>query len=73
MARLICAYVVIGMDFISVNLSMCKLHQITHKLSKQLYVKFVSDSPEFFHIDKIHKKTNSFLIIPNFSSKSFFC
>ena len=54
---------------------------------KGLYVKFVSDSPEFtrsgfmlslwvirwsLHIDKIHKNNNSFLIITNFVIKIVF-
>ena len=36
---------------------MCKLQLITHKLyiKPSGYIHFVSDSPEFTHLDKIHK------------------
>ena len=56
---------------------MCKLPQITHKLSNYsqkgaLYVKFVSDRRSL-HIDKIHKSNNtSFLIIPTLEQNSTF-
>ena len=43
-------YVIIGMNLFLLILSRCKRRRITHKLSKEgLYVKFLSDSPEFTH------------------------
>ena len=53
---------------------MCKLHQITHKLSKAQRAFSLWVIHQRLHIDKIHTK-NSFLkvIIPTLSSKSYFC
>ena len=40
--------VIVGINFIFVVLSMCKIQQITHKLNKALYVKFVGDSRSLY-------------------------
>ena len=51
---------------------MCKLRRITHRVKPEgLYVKFVSESPEFTH--RLNpQNNNSFLIIPTLEQNSTF-